>query len=243
MIGRTTTREFPLTFTNNLTSATMPSQPFSRASPSEGLSTARQVMADAVTFYLEHGGPAEARLHVEKVANELKFYDDIAEAYREALERIRVAEEAERQRADERKEQELHDLMKMMMSTISPGQKRQQPSPGKAGQDGADTGEVVLPPKLNSPKARRMWQRLQQEGYIDDHYQPVGLSRTDVALLAEEMTIRLADENENLLDIKEWKPYETLWRRNNMKADHQRARVQEKTPEFRDKLKELFKDI
>ena len=71
MIGRTTTREFPLTFTNNLTSATMPSQPFSRASPSEGLSTARQVMADAVTFYLDHGGPAEARLHVEKVANEL----------------------------------------------------------------------------------------------------------------------------------------------------------------------------
>lgn len=221
----------------------MPSQPYSRASPSEGLSIARQVMDDAVTFYLEHGGPAEARLHVEKVANELKYYDDIAEAYREALERIREAEEAERQRAEACHQQELHDLMKMMMSNISPGQKRQQPSSGKAGHDGADTGEVVLPPKLNSPKARRMLQILQKEGYIDDHYQPVGLSRTEVALLAEEMTIRLADENENLLDIKEWKPYETLWHRNNMKADHQRARIQEKTPEFRDKLKELFKDI
>lgn len=243
MNGRTTKREFPLTFTNNLTSATMPSQPFSRASPSEGSTIARQVMADAVAFYLDHGGPAVAREHVEKLANDLKFYHDCTEAYREALEQIRVAEEAERQRADERKEQKLHDLMKMMMSTISPGQKRQQPTSGTAGHDGTDTGEVVLPPKLNCPKARRMLQRLQEAGYIDDRYQPVGLTRTDMALLAEEITIRLADENENLLDIKEWKPYETLWHKNNLKADHQRARVQEKTPEFRNKLKELFKDI
>ena len=221
----------------------MPSQPFSRASPSEGLSIARQVMNDAVTFHLEHGGPAEARAHVENLANELKIYDDCAEAYREALERIRMVEETERQQAEASRQQELHDLMKMVMGNLSPEQKRQQPSPGKAGHDGADTGEVVLPPKLNSPKARRMWQKLQQEGYIDDRYQPVGLTRTEMALLAEEMTIRLADENENLLDIKEWKPYETLWHKNNLKADHQRARVQEKTPEFRDKLKELFKDI
>ena len=64
-----------------------------------------------------------------------------------------------------------------------------------------------------------------------------------MALLAEEMTIRLADENENLLDIKEWKPYEILWHRSNMKADHQRARAQEKTPEFRERLKNLFAGI
>lgn len=243
MNGRTTKREFPLTSINNLTSATMPSQPFSRASPSEGSTTARQVLADAVAFYLENGGPAVARTHVEKLASELKFYHDSAEAYREALERIREAEEAERQQAEACHQKEMHDLMKMMMSTISPGQKRQQPASDKAGRDGDDTGEVVLPAKLSSPKARRMWQKLQQEGYVDDRYQPVGLTRTEMALLAEEMTIQLADENENLLDIKEWKPYETLWHKSNLKADHQRARVQEKTPEFRDKLKELFKDI
>ena len=93
----------------------MSSQHFSRVSPSEGLSITRQVMNDAVTFYLEHGGPAEARAHIEKLANELKIYDDCAEAYREALERIRVAEEAERQQAEASRQQELHDLMKIKL--------------------------------------------------------------------------------------------------------------------------------
>ena len=221
----------------------MPNPHFSRVSPSEGSSIARQVMDDAVEFYLAHGGPAVARVHIEKLADDLKFYEDCTEAYREALERIRLAEEAERQQAEAYHQQELHKFLEMMRNSIVPGQNNQQPSRNKSGLNVAETDEIVLSPKLSSPKAMRMWQRLQQEGIINEHYQPVGLSRTEVALLAEEMTIQLADENENLLDIKEWKPYEILWHRNTMKADHQRARIQEKTPEFRDRLRKLFVDI
>ena len=43
-----------------------------------------------------------------------------------------------------------------------------------------------------------------------------------------------------LLDIKEWKPYETLWHRKNMKADLRRALTQDKTSEFRDKIKRIL---
>ena len=221
----------------------MPNPHFSRASPSEGFSIARQVMDDAVEFYLDHGGPAVARAHVEKLADDLKFYDDSTEAYHEALERIRLAEEAERQQAEAYHQQELHKFLEMMRNSIVTGQGTPPTHHNKARQHEPENDEVVLSPKLSSPKAMRMWQKLQQEGLINEYYQPVGLTRTEVALLAEEMTIRLADENENLLDIKEWKPYEILWHRNNMKVDHQRARVQEKTPEFRERLRKLFIDI
>lgn len=218
----------------------MPSQPFSRKPPSEGYTIARQAMEDAADFYLAHGGPAVARAHVEKLANELKFYDDSTEAYCKVLERIDLVEKAEQQQAELSHQRDLRKLMEMMMGAITHGQ---DPPPANAGQDGSETKAIVLTPKLSSPKAMQMWQRLQQEGYIDDNYQPVGLTRTEVALLAEEMTIRLSDENDNLFDIKEWKPYETLWHRSNMKADHQRARIQAKTPEFRNKLKTLFAGI
>ena len=86
----------------------------------------------------------------------------------------------------------------------------------------------------------RIWQKLQEANFVDEYFQPIGLTRTEVALLAEQITIQLADENDNLLDIKEWKPYETLWRRKNMKADLRRALTQDKTSEFRDKIKRLF---
>ena len=100
----------------------MPSQHFSRASPSEGFSIARQVMEDAVTFYLENSGPAVARAHVEKLADNLKFYDDSYEAYREALERIRLAEEAERLQAEKHRRQQMQELMQSVMGVIQTGQ-------------------------------------------------------------------------------------------------------------------------
>ena len=107
----------------------MPSQPFSRASPSEGCTIARQVMADAVAFYLEHGGPAVAREHVEKLANELKFYDDCSEAYREAIEQIVVYEKAERQEAEARQRQQMQELMQSVMGVIQTGQPETDLSP------------------------------------------------------------------------------------------------------------------
>ena len=98
IIGRTTKRESSLQSINNLTSSAMPSKHPSRISPPEGFSIARQVMKDAVTFYLENGGPAVAREHVENLAKELIIYDDCTEAYREAMTKINMAEKAERQK-------------------------------------------------------------------------------------------------------------------------------------------------
>lgn len=219
----------------------MPSQHTSRFSPAEGYSIARQVMDDAVTFYLENGGPVVARKHVENLAKELIIYDDCTEAYREAMARISTAEEVERQRKAQY-EQEISELMKTMIEQMPTVQQPTHPAFHKARQKVAvtETGTTELPPKLSTEKAMRIWKVLQGAGYIDEHYQPIGLTRTEVALLAEQITILLADENDNLLDIKEWKPFETLWCRKNMKADLRRALTQDKTPEFRDRIKRLF---
>ncbi len=220
----------------------MAHQEIIRASPNEGFSIAHKAMDDTVDFYLKNGGPAVARTNIENLANTLKFYDDCTEAYLHAMERISLAEEAERLQEEARKMQQMQQMLLSVMKTATSSQK---------GKPTADNGQgkrqeaepEALPAKLSSEKAMKMWRILMQEGMIDEHYQPVELSRSEVALLAEEMTIRLADENDNLLDIKEWKPYETIWHRKNMKADHQRARILEKATEFRSRLKQLFADI
>ena len=98
----------------------------------------------------------------------------------------------------------------------------------------------VLPAKLSTPKAMLLWQLLQQDGMIDDRYQPVGLSRADVAWLAYDMTMRLSDKNDRQTNGIEWKPFEVLWNRKNLKADYQRAVKQKKTGKFIDRLKTLF---
>ena len=209
----------------------------SQASLSEEFSIARQVMEDLADYYLANGGPVAAREHVDKVANELKIYPDSHEAYLDTMARIAEAEQAERLKAEAFFEQQ-QNLIKSMMGVVKSQKNTKQPTADKHPQH--DLHDVVLPPKLSSEKAMRIWRKLQEAGIVDEYFQPIGLTRTDVALLAEQITIQLADENDNLLDIKEWKPYETLWRRKNMKADLRRALTQDKTSEFRDKIKRLF---
>ena len=221
----------------------MTNQQLSRVSPSKGSSIARQVMDDVIAHFLPNGGPAVARAEVNKVAEVLiKVYDDGKDAYDAVMEQIRQIEMSEQQ-VKEAKWLEMKDLMSAVLNAMPKDGQGKQPSPNELGQNGAKTGDVVLSPKLSSPKAMLMWQRLQQAGMIDDRYQPVGLTRTEMALLAEEMNKRLGDENDNLLGIREWKPYETLWHKNHMKSDLQRACLQDKTPEFRDRLKQLFAGI
>ena len=95
----------------------MPSQLISRTSIPEGSSITRQVMADAVAFYLDHGGPAVAREHVEKLANDLKFYGDSSEAYCEAIDQIDAYQKAERKK-EERERQQMQDLVQSMLDAI-----------------------------------------------------------------------------------------------------------------------------
>ena len=212
----------------------MTNQQLSRASPNEGFSIARQAMQDAVDFFLANGGPAVARIELTKVNEALSFYEGHNKAYCEAMARIDQAEKAEQQRAEAQKlELQQQIMIKALMSAIHPQQQATPPphAPQKC---------PVLPAKLATPKAMLLWQLLQQAGMIDAYYQPVGLSRTDVALLAYKMTMRLSDENEILTSGIEWKPFELLWNRKNLKADYQRAMKQDKTGEFLNTLSKLF---
>ena len=186
--------------------------------PSGDFSIARKVMDDAVAFHLANGGPTVARQHVEQLANELKFYSDINEAYLDAMARIAEAERTGRQ----------------------PSRRAQTGPNGKA--QPAQKG--VLPPKLASGRAMFMWRILQQEGLIDDDYQPVGLSRTMSAVLANEIIIRLSTETERLMGIDDkWKPFEQLWDRSNMKADYNHAMSLVKARPFLDSLNRLLAGI
>lgn len=196
----------------------MANQPLSRALPTEEFSVARKVMDDAVAFHLANGGPTVARQHVEQLANELKIYSDINEAYLDAMARIAEAERTGRQ----------------------PSRRAQTGPNGKA----QPAPKGVLPPKLASGRAMFMWRILQQEGLIDGDYQPVGLSRTMSAVLANEIIIRLSTETERLMGIDDkWKPFEQLWDRNNMKADYNHAMNLAKTRHFLDRLNRLLTGI
>ena len=77
-----------------------------------------------------------------------------------------------------------------------------------------------------------LWQKAQDAGYVDEHYQPL-LSRTQAALLADAMAERLG--------IKEkWKVFESLWQRKYMRSDYNLALSQQQSDEFQDELKRLF---
>ena len=79
-----------------------------------------------------------------------------------------------------------------------------------------------LPEVLSTPEAMILWQKAQQAGYVDDHYQPL-ISRTQSALLADAMAERLG--------IKEkWKVFEALWNRKNMYKDLYYALNQKQPP-------------
>jgi len=206
----------------------MANQQQPRPIPSEGFSIARKVMDDVVTHYLANGGPSVARQHVELVAPEIiKLYDDGKDAYREAMARISAAEKLLEQQAEERSQQQLQKLVMTMMGTMSPHK-----APGL--QCGGDARE--LPPKLSTARAMQMWRLLQQAGYIDENYQPIGLSRTEMAILITMMS--------NRLRIKEkWKTFEHLWGKKNLRIDYNDSMNCRKSLEFQDKLKILFADI
>ena len=202
----------------------MVNEMLSQISPSEGFSVVRQAMEDAIAFFLPIGGPARARQHVESLASSMSFYPDCRDAYRDAMAKISQIEKAEQQRQEEHRLQQQQELIIQLIGAAKPH---------KGSDPSCEFG--VLPAKLSTGKAMLMWQRLQQAGLIDDHYQPVNLSRTLSAVLADEMLMQLADDK--------WRPYEILWGRKNMKADHYRSLNQNKACKFRDKIHKLLTAI
>ena len=91
-----------------------------------------------------------------------------------------------------------------------------------------------LPEPLATPEAMVLWQKAQQAGYVNEHFQPL-LSRTLSAILAFEMAKRLDIRNK-------WKLFGALWNRQNMRGDYNDALNQRQTLAFQDSLKILFAD-
>ena len=97
---------------------------------------------------------------------------------------------------------------------------------------GKGTDQPALPDVLSTEAAMALWGKAQEAGYVDASYQPL-ISRTQAALLADAMAIRLG--------IREkWKVFETLWNRKNMYKDYYQALEQKQSLAFQDKLKQLF---
>ena len=102
-----------------------------------------------------------------------------------------------------------------------------QPSPKGKGDE-----RELLSEALRTEDAMALWQKAQQAGYVDEHYQPL-LSRTQAALLADTMAERLG--------IKEkWKVFEGLWNRKYMRSDYNLALSRKRSLVFQDELKRLF---
>ena len=105
------------------------------------------------------------------------------------------------------------------------------PKPQKEKEKGKED-TPTLPAPLGTEQAMMLWRKAQRAGYVDEHYQPL-LSRTQAALLADAMAVRLG--------IKEkWKVFEGLWNRKYMRSDYNLALTQQQTYEFQDELKRLF---
>lgn len=201
------------------------------ASPAQGHSEAYLVMERTVWFYLELGDSQSARMHIGHLASELAFYSDISEAYRHALVLIMQWEEAERLKAEERQrqlaeqqgQQLLHDFVAFMQGR------------DKADAEVKQAARVELLAPLHTERAMVMWKVLQSRNLIDEHLQPVGLSRTEAAMLAYMMADRLGIRNK-------WKTFEALWNRRYMRNDFNDALEQKKNLEWQDVIKLLLSD-
>ena len=143
-------------------------------------------------------------------------------------------EERHIQQAEEEcHQQQLRDMMMSAVGAVISGM--QQTTMAPSGKKQTKDGErVTLPPSLATARVMRMWQRVQQAGYVDDDYQPL-LSRTQAALLADAMATRLNIQNK-------WKTFEELWQRKNMRSDYNDAMKLVKSGDFIDELKTLLSD-
>lgn len=90
----------------------------------------------------------------------------------------------------------------------------------------------VIPPQLDTPRARELWQKVIAQGWVDEQLQPL-LSRSDAALLAARMG--------QVLGIEGWKPFEQIWNRRNMRQDYLRGMGKKEASEFLDALKKKLR--
>ena len=85
---------------------------------------------------------------------------------------------------------------------------------------------------MNTEKAKVLWKKAQDVGWVDENYQPK-LSRTQAALLASEMAKRLSVR-------EKWKMFGAFWHQNKMYKYYYQAMNQKQTLDFLDEIKNLF---
>lgn len=75
------------------------------------------------------------------------------------------------------------------------------------------TGPFDAFPELGTPAAMLLWQRAQRHKWVDKDYQPLHLTRVQVAILAFLMS-------EALQLTYKWTTFERFWRRRHMRTDY-----------------------
>lgn len=95
-----------------------------------------------------------------------------------------------------------------------------------AAANGTGTGSApAIPQELDTPKARRIWERVKAEGWVDEHLQLRNLPRKKAAILAKTMA-------DVLMGRPQWKPFETLWGLKNLRMDYRQADINDYYPDW-----------
>jgi len=96
-----------------------------------------------------------------------------------------------------------------------------------------EVNESITPDELNTEQAQALWKLAQEHGWVDEQWQPKGLSLTEASILADVFgeTIHLKPR---------WKSFEQLWGVKNLKSRHQLALSQSKTGDLEIKIRKVF---
>lgn len=93
--------------------------------------------------------------------------------------------------------------------------------------------ELRLPEELSTAEALKYWSRLQREGIVDSHFQPL-CSRAEMSLVAYEMAKRLAIENM-------WSVFGEFWQKKYLSAEYSKAKSLQKKDSYLEMLrKKIF---
>lgn len=172
------------------------------------LSTLRKMVDTSVLYFLDNGGPTIAREKLDGANKLFCIHPGWTDIYNYANEVITKYEKEQQRLAEEREAQRLKDMIVAAMGAA------QTKEPLK--EDAVPAEPTVLPPELSTEKAMKLWQLLQEAGYIDDNYQP-RVSRPQAALIANKFF--------TVLDMEvQWSLFQDIWHRKNMRNDLSKAR-------------------
>lgn len=190
---------------------------------SQDFDSFKKEVEEAVKYHLANGG-ADAAREAVKHLTQVYYYKPIwPSVARAAMEMINQFEDQQRTQEKQREQQHMQNLVKWVISSMGPQPSVKPPTP------------VSLPQELSTPQAMLIWKRLQENGLVDENYQPL-VSRTKAAVMAGWILTLLK------LDIG-WSVFETLWQRENMRSDHSKGMNQPQIKAFQNQLKDIESSI